>query len=153
MRLGQTPVSFFICHPPPGKLSCDVLYSPELNPYTRGGIDWGNTWFELVDGGSHFFDWLIHRGAVSGAELHLFNSSLLAPRSRLDGRPSITWDRDFATIWFTEKRIGTPKIAEDWQSFFYRSQGGDWIVVLGTNFLTDDEVQSLRRLALHREII
>jgi hypothetical protein len=36
----------------------------------------------------------------------------------------------------------------DWQCFFYKSLDNDLIVALGTNFLSDDKVDSLRTICV-----
>ena len=141
-------MGFFICHPCFEKGLCELAYSEDWNPYEKDNIYWTNKCFEFREGGEHFFDWLVDGAVVTGAELHLFDTELLTPRSLYETSPCLTWSGGFATIWFPGGRTGTPMIALDWQCFFYKSLCDDWIVALGTNFLSDDKVDSLRTICV-----
>lgn len=125
-------------------LSCPVTYSVSLNPFDEETILWQNTCYEFEEGGEHFFDWVVDGESVTGVELHLFKQSLLAPRHYYEAMPCMSWDNSFPTLWFSQARSGKPKGDPDWESFFYRSEDSDWIVVLGTNFLSEVEVEVLR---------
>jgi hypothetical protein len=139
-------VGFFICHPCSKRASCALAYSFQLDPYHSKAIRWHNTYFGFVDGGKHFFEWSVDGKLVTGVELQLSDMSLLSPRNLLEAIPCVTWCGPFPTLWFSEARTGGPKNKPDWECFFYRSKDNEWVVALGTNFLTNDEVDGLRRL-------
>ena len=98
---------------------------------------------------SVFFDWLLDsNGHVIGVELHIMpGEGVLQPNAAIRQLSYVEQDGPFPRVWFFGRRDGKGWGVEAFESFYFLTQSGDWLVLLPlAEWLTQEQCEEMLRV-------
>src|SRR5260370_35320780 len=77
------------------------------------------------------FEWLFDsHGTVIGVELRLCSAKAILPSLLLCAPTQIDTTNLFPRIWFGPMREASTHGIQDWEEYYYRSDGGSWLIAV-----------------------